>query len=234
MASQEVLDKNYIIWNGFNTLENDILIEQLQIPPKAEEQKELIAITGRNGYLTVDYDSYSGITYEVQLNLREREQVDVVKKNFKGSGELTLSCNPDVYYKATITNMIEFERVMYQRRICVITFELQPLAYVKNVGEQNIVLTTTINNIYNSKSYPYLRIYGNGYGNVYINNETISFSQINEYIEVDCELEECYKGIENCNKYMTGDFITLQEGSNTISFDGKITKVVINPRWRTL
>ena len=234
MASQGIIGKNYIIWNDFNTLENNILIEELPIPPKAEEQKELVNISGRNGYLTFDYDAYNQTSYEIQLNLREREQVDLVKKIFRGSGKLTLSCSPNIYYKATIINPIEFERVMYERRTCNVIFELQPLAYVSNVRDIEIVLPTIITNQHNSKSYPYIKVYGNDYGNLYINNETISFTKINEYVELDCELEECYKGITNCNKDMIGDFAVLLEGDNTISFDGNITKVVINPRWRTL
>ena len=46
----QILEKNYIIWNNFNTKDNKILIEQLEVPPKAEERKELIQIEGRNGY----------------------------------------------------------------------------------------------------------------------------------------------------------------------------------------
>ena len=230
----QILEKNYIIWNNFNTKDNKILIEQLEIPPKAEERKELIQIEGRNGYLTRDYDCYSPIQYEVQLSLYEYNQVAIIKKIFKGSGELTLSCCPDVYYKATIYSPIEFERTVRQRRNCTVTFELQPLAYVKENEIKTIVDNGTIENIYNSKSFPYIKIYGSGTGNLYVNNETISILDINEYVELDCELEECYKDSENCNSKMIGDFPILLEGVNTISHDGNIKYVEINPRWRTL
>ena len=230
----QILEKNYIIWNNFNTKDNKILIEQLEVPPKAEERKELIQIDGRNGYLTRDYDCYSPIQYEVQLSLYEYNQVAIIKKIFKGSGELTLSCCPDVYYKATICNPIEFERTVRQRRNCIVTFELQPLAYVKENEIKTIVDNGTIENIYNSKSFPYIKIYGSGTGNLYVNNETVSILNINGYVELDCELEECYKDSENCNSKMIGDFPVLLEGVNTISHDGNIEYVEINPRWRTL
>ena len=230
----QILEKNYIIWNNFNTKDNKILIEQLEVPPKAEERKELIQIEGRNGYLTRNYDCYNPIQYEVQLSLYEYDQVAIIKKIFKGSGELTLSCCPDVYYKATICNPIEFERTVRQRRNCTVTFELQPLAYVKENEIKTIVDSGTIENIYNSKSFPYIKIYGSGTGNLYVNNETISILNINGYVELDCELEECYKDNENCNSKMIGDFPILLEGVNTISHDGNIEYVEIDPRWRTL
>ena len=230
----QILEKNYIIWNNFNTKDNKILIEQLEVPPKAEERKELIQIEGRNGYLTRDYDCYSPIQYEVQLSLYEYNQVAIIKKIFKGSGELTLSCCPDVYYKATICNPIEFERTVRQRRNCTVTFELQPLAYAKENEIKTIVDNGTIENIYNSKSFPYIKIYGSGTGNLYVNNETVSILNIDGYVELDCELEECYKDNENCNSKMIGDFPVLLEGVNTISHDNNIEYVEINPRWRTL
>ena len=230
----QILEKNYIIWNNFNTKDNKILIEQLEVPPKAEERKELIQIDGRSGYLTRDYNCYSPVQYEVQLSLYEYDQVAIIKKIFKGSGELTLSCCPDVYYKATICNPIDFERTVRQRRNCTVVFELQPLAYVKKSEVKTIVDNGTIENIYNSKSFPYIKIYGLGTGNLYINNETVSILNIDGYVELDCELEECYKGNENCNSKMIGDFPSLSEGINTISHDNNIKYVEINPRWRTL
>lgn len=234
MASQEIMGKNYIIWNDFNTRQNNILIEELPVPSKAEEKKELITVNGRNGFLTINYDCYNSITYEVQLNLHEREQIDIVKKIFKGSGTLFLSCCPDVYYKATITSSVDFERVMYQRRTCIIVFELQPLAYVLNNEKITCYSQTVITNYYNSKCYPCIRVYGNGSGNLFINNETVTFSEIDEFVELDCELEECYKNNLNCNPKMFGEFPILIEGDNIISFDGSITHVEILPYWRKL
>ena len=228
------MDKNYIIWNNFNTLENNFLIEELPMPSKAEENKEFIEVSGRNGFLTIDYGTLKPISYEVQLNVKKKSDVDLIKKYFKGSGTLILSNCSDVTYKGVINGVIDFERVTRECRTCVISFELQPLSYVNDISDITLVESGTINNEYNYKSYPYIKVFGTGNGNLYINDETISFTTINEYIELDCELEECYKGATNCNKYMIGDFCTLQEGNNTISWDGNITKVIINPRWRKL
>ena len=234
MNNQPILGKNYIIWNDWNTLDNNILIEQLEVPQKPEEKKELITIDGRHGYLTRDYNCYNSISYEVQLNLYTREQVDIVKKIFRGSGNLRLSCCPNVTYKATIVNSVAFERVLYEKRTCVLTFELQPLAYVNNVQDIEIVDSMVIRNNYNAESYPYMRVYGTGSGNIYINQHTITITSIDDYVEMDSELEECYKGTTNCNSNMIGDFVVLEEGETEIRFDGYITSITINPRWRTL
>lgn len=230
----QIFEKNYIIWNGFNTKENNILIEQLPMPPKAEERKEFFTIEGRNGYLTLNRGCYNSITYEVQLNLYNTTDVNEIKRFFKGSGSLLLSCVPDVTYDATITGMIEFERVVGEKRTCVVTFELQPLARVNNVSTIEILGQTTLYNRYNSYSYPRMRVYGSGSGKIYVNDIMIQLTEINSYVDLDSELEMCYKGSTNCNNKMIGEFPLLLEGENTIKFEGGITKININPSWRTL
>ena len=229
-----LIETNYIVWNDFNTKENGILIEQLNIPPKAEERKDLITIEGRDGYLTINRGAYNHISYEVQLNARNRESITEIKRHFKGSGKLLLSCCPDVTYSATIVSSYEFERVMGERRICVITFELQPLAYVNDVSTIEITTDTTLVNYYNANAYPRMRVYGSGSGNVYINGKTIQLTSISSYVDLDSELEICYKGSSSKNHNMVGDFPVLVEGNNTITFDGSISKIHINPCWRTL
>ena len=79
-----------------------------------------------------------------------------------------------------------------------------------------------------------MRVFGSGSGRVYINNIAIQLTEINSYVDLDSELEMCYKGSTNYNNKMIGEFPILQEGSNIISFDGGITKININPCWRTL
>ena len=125
---------------------------------------------------------------------------------------------------------------MYERRTCVVTFELQPLAYINE--KVTIEITETgkkgIINQYNAKAYPYMKIHGSGSGNLYFNNEIITFTNIDEYVELDSELEECYKDTSNCNKYMIGNFPVFNEGINEVDYDGGITYIEITPRWRTL
>ena len=229
------MEKNWISFNGFNTKDNNIIIEELNVPPKAEEKKDLITIEGRNGYLTLDYDCYDSIDYEIQLNMYDMlKQVDLIKKFFRGSGELFISKCPDVVYKATIIGNIEFNRTLGKTGNCIINFKLQPLSYVKDVSSIEITSSTTITNNYNSISFPYIKVLGSGRGNLYINDETITFTSIDGFVELDCELENCYKDNNNCNKYMIGDFPVLKEGDNNISFDGNITSIIINPKWRKL
>ena len=52
----------------------------------------------------------------------------------------------------------------------------------------------------------------------------------------DClsELEEAWVGDQSANSLMNGDFLRLKAGYNAYSWEGDVTGVVIQPRWRTL
>lgn len=226
--------KNWISFNDFNTLENDMLIEELPMVSRAQENKELIKIDGRNGFLTLDDGTFDSIPYDVQLNIKSNDQIELVKSIFRGSGKLIISKYPDRVYQATINNKIDFDRVLSEFHTCMISFELQPFGYDLDCPE--IEMTKKPHTIVNTNSIystPYIKVYGTG-GKLYVNNETITLSNIDEYVELDCELENCYKGTENCNNKMIGDFVVLDLGENVINWDGGITKVVINPRWRNI
>ena len=60
-------------------------------------------------------------------------------------------------------------------------------------------------------------------------------NDIDEYLEIDSELMNCFKGTELKNGSVSGDgFPELSKGDNVLSFSGGITRVEIVPRWVSL
>ena len=137
--------KNYLIFKEFNTL-NYALIEELPVVGKAEENKEFIEVDGRNGFLTFDRDSYKPIDYSVNMVVNGKEKRDIIKKAFRGNGDLILSNDINCYYKGVISSPIVFDRQIREIFSCEVSFKLQPFGYVKNVEDITIVLPTTIIN----------------------------------------------------------------------------------------
>lgn len=82
------------------------------------------------------------------------------------------------------------------------------------------------------ESKPLIRVYGNGTLNV--NNQYITVANSPyTYIDIDCELMDCYHGSNNANQYVsfsTTDYVTLRSGMNYFSYSG-FTKVEVTPRW---
>lgn len=83
---------------------------------------------------------------------------------------------------------------------------------------------------YNAK--PLIHIEGSGNGTLVVNDTTVSFTNIVDYLNLDCEKQDCYRlPAENRNNLMTGSFPVLKSGSNTVTFTGDITSVTITPRF---
>jgi phage-related protein len=66
-----------------------------------------------------------------------------------------------------------------------------------------------------------------------INGVTLAISSADVYTDLDCNIQEAYKGSTNCNGNVTGDFPELVPGSNTIRFSG-FSKLEIVPHWYTI
>ena len=81
---------------------------------------------------------------------------------------------------------------------------------------------------------PLIRVYG--VGELGIGSETITITKgATEYIDIDCDIQDCYEGLENRNGLVSlTDFPTLPSGNTGITLGTGITKVEITPRWWTL
>ena len=230
--------ENYVIFNGFDTTELG-LIEELPYVDKAEKNVEFIEIDGRHGFLTLDKNNYKPIDYSFKIIIKGKEKLDLLKTNFKGSGRLILSYNPDRYYNATVISTITFERQIRDVYVCEVSFLLQPFAY-------ELILQTFMYNApfhlvnhTNTTARPIIKIYGTGNGVININGNQIILKNINECVSgcliLNFELEEAYDFDNNLkNSSIKGDFLELQEGDNTIFFTGDIAQIEIIPNWRWL
>ena len=235
--------KNYLIFNGVNTLTDlNLHIDELPIIGSFEESKDLIEVTGRNGFLTQNYNSRKYQTIDIKISARNTDNINQIKKLFSGSGKLILSNNEERYYQATVINKIDFERLLMYYNEFVVTFAIQPFSYELTNNEVNIIATQQFNNPTNTSCQPLIKIYKrngtNGAGNVYIGNETIQIKAIDEYVELDFTLQEAYTVkdgvVKSCNSNVLCDYDEIEPGDTRISFDGNISKVVILPNFRWL
>jgi len=102
--------------------------------------------------------------------------------------------------------------------------------------EVKVTTPTVFNNpsLFNSK--PLIRVYG--VGTFRVNDITVTIASHDKpYIDIDCELQECYYGSENMNEYVSfsgNDFPELQPGDNYMLLASGITKLIVTPRWWVL
>lgn len=199
------------------------------------------SIPGRSGDLIIDNGRYKNtpIPYELALLTPERdfaEMTRIIKAwllSEPGYFKLWDSYDEAYYRLASYSDEVDIEQELRDLGKLSISFDCKPFKYSFE-GQKKTVLTAA-EGLYNAEAYPslpYIKIVGSGTITLSINNDSFSFTGVDEYIEVDSEIMNAYKGTERQNtKMTTASFPTLAPGANAISWTGSVSSVEIVPRW---
>lgn len=241
---------NSFTYNGINSLSMGLLItEQSGADNAAEPVIETINIPARGNFIVDnridELDNQYFEDYKKRYICCIDTDVHDLEENARriyawlyGSGieykKLYDSYDKDYYTLAYISSRAGVEELA-KRLLGKIEIEFTCKAYKRAVkGDKTITLTkeTKLINPEGFTSQPHIKIYGSGDINLYINNRKHSFKNIEEYIEIDSEIMNAYKGdlLQN-NKMLTGTFPKLAAGVNNISWTGDVSKIEIIPRW---
>jgi len=220
----------YIIWNGENSIDYNIVVQKLPISQVPEERFESIQIAGRDGVLYRSEDSYSPYQVTAEMTMMDDQRRDEIFNWLKGSGTLITSDDIDRSVRARIVSKIEPSRIVPLVRSFMVTFECQPFRY--EAVPETISLSAS-GNLYHPgsrNSLPIITVYGTD-GTVTINGELITLTGIDGYLTINSEIQEVYKGSVNEAVKMSGDFPVLIPGINTIELSGVTVSIVPNWRW---
>lgn len=231
---------NYLTYAGRNTFDFGIYVSGESIFSAPERNVSSQEVAGRNGSLLFDLGNFKNISVKYPSFIKE-DMPSRIRDflNFAGSQKgyqrLEDTYYPQYYRMARFISNPSIESIGYMNRSGKFTleFDCKPQRFIKS-GEIAIEYTSdgVIYNRTEFDSKPLLRIYGTGAGTVGIGDETITISAINEYVDIDCEIMDAYKGATNCNGNVSfTDDITLSSGENGITLTGDITSVEVTPRW---
>ena len=188
-------------------------------------------ITFNNRYENVDIVYHLGIVADFNENFSNFIGFLLKSPGYK---KLVDSYHPDVYRMAMVESSIAPEMTVRNREgLFDVAFNCKPQTYLIS-GDTATTFTSsgTITNPTPFKAKPLLRVYGTG--SLSVGGRTISISTNSSYTDIDCDLQDAFRGSTNCNGNITlqsGDFPELSAGSNTITLGSGITRVVITPRW---
>lgn len=114
-----------------------------------------------------------------------------------------------------------------------IVFECMPQRWLRS-GLEAVEITDS-ETIYNPTAFdsmPLIRAYGSG--TIGINDITVTIaSHSNAYIDIDCDMMDCYCGTVNCNNLVSfsgNDFPTLGPEQNNIALSG-VSRIELTPKW---
>ncbi len=222
----------FFIFNDINSKDLGIVVNELPPISKAQRNYEEKEIPGRNGKLYIDNKSYKPFQYKIKCTLIKEDSIRNMSKWLNGSGTLVISTEPDKFYNVIIKNKIDFAQVYHVCKEFTINFEVQPIAYGLeeksiNISEETeLTITESTHDI-----KPYLKITGSGDVTLTINNKNVILYNIEDYIELDCEMEEAFKDTMNCNdKIYCDEFPELHPGENYINWIGNVSNLQIKYR----
>lgn len=231
---------HYLTYSGRSSLEFGINISGEGTYSAPERNIKTQEVAGRNGSLLFDMGNFKNITVKYPAFIRQ----DMPEKirdflNYAGSQigyqRLEDTYHPYEYRMARFKSNMSVNTFGYMSYAgeFSLEFDCKPQRFLKS-GEQPIEFLSS-GELYNRTSFdakPLLRVYGNSSGTVGINSQTITISEVSEYVDIDCEIMDAYKGAINCNASVSfTDDIVLRPGNNNISKSGGINKIEIIPRW---
>lgn len=230
----------YFIFKGKSNDEMGVLISEYANYQHPQKRINKIEVEGRDGALYEDLDSYEPFSFTFNCavdNVNKSVDKNEILKWLSGEGDLILSIEPTKVYKARIINSIPLSDVIWLFNDFVVTFEVEPFKNNRNSVSDIIEITKPIK-LYNKgdvKSFPIIDIYGTGEITLTINGIDYTVQNVQEYVTINSEIQETYKGKTNQNNNaLFLEYPTLNIGENSISFAGNVQKIVINPKWRWL
>ena len=212
-----------IIWKNKEFREMGVIVEKTPTVSKANKDITIYDIPGRNGFISIDNETYESFPLSVECHLKETADFNKICEWLDGYG--TLSLNGKNEYTAVINNSIDFEKVQMFKKF-IVQFLVNPIAedikYTEyEIGSNNEkLMIDTYTDI-----YPILEIDCNSSSSITINNETFTISESGTYL-LDCKNKIIIKDNENASKYMLGDFPRLFK-ENKIAYSGDINSFVI-------
>lgn len=234
---------NYFTFAGKSSQDFGIFIDENTTYNAAVREYETAAVPGRNGDLTIDSGRYSNVDVGYKCNIGNIGAGFKANMNaFKafllsnvGYKRLEDTYQPDSYRLARVRSAPDPETFRDIAGAFEVVFDCKPQRFLKS-GEtaQTFTSSGTLVNPTPYTALPLIRVYGTG--TLRVGSTTVVINSANTYTDLDCDIQDAFKGSTNCNGNITlssGDFPTLPAGSTGISFSG-ISKVEVTPRWWTL
>ena len=239
-------------YNGRSSADFGLHIEKKDVFSAPEYDAEFISIPGRSGDIINPNCRFSNIkvTYTVFLARKNTAALASVLRDIKGwlysepgrYHELTDSYDAEHFRYGVISGSLDIEEQLNKIGSFTVTFNCKPFKYSfagqQTIADGNPRLTVTNPTAFDSR--PYIKIYGSGTVRLMIQPEGQGtsawvLSGVDEYIEIDSELMNCYKDTVLQNDAVTGEgFPVLKPGGNSIACAGNVRRVEVVPRWRCL
>ena len=243
---------HYFNYDGQDSRDYGLYIVSQNAFDRPQRDVSFISVPGHDGDIVIDNGGYKNLKLTLTLRLiAEKVENDINDLQFSywkamnwlqqtaTYKRLTLSYDGRYYREACICSGINEDVLDF-----TVTFSCKPFRKSFE-GDKKIIITAgeTFFNPEAFPSKPYMKITpADGTQDFTIGvhksanyYDYYSFYRADEYVEIDSETMNVFKGnINKNNDYAAVSFPEFKPGTNTIAFVGNIASIEIIPRWRTL
>ncbi|MBR4178027.1 MAG: hypothetical protein IKR57_01605 [Bacilli bacterium] len=212
-----------IKFKGYDLTSKGIIDEDIPKVQKPKKRIDIYNIYGRNGFLSVDNNTYDSYQIQVGCHIKDNANMDEIAKFLDGYG--TISFDNIKQSTAIVNNNIEFNKIrnsgfkkfMLSFLVNPIFEDIEATIYTPTFSLDSTFYKATISETFNYNVYPSeLEIEIASDTDFYINNRKFSLKSGHYYL--DCKNKEIYDSNHvNKSSQMSGDFPYLDtSGTNTI------------------
>ncbi len=243
MRVREILP--YLVYKEQSSLDFGLVIAQKNSYIGAQRDVTYTSVPGRDGDLIIDNGRYKNTNVKYKLSLINRKPynfgdlsrlIKVWLLAEQGYFKLWDLYDERYFRLASYSNEANIEQELKQVGTLSLTFNAKPFKY--SFEGQKPVIIDKPQALYNAEAFPskpYIKITGSGDITLNINNDKFDFKGVDEFIEIDSEIMNAFKGTEPQNGKMSADgFPALYSGDNNISWSGDVERLEIIPRWCSL
>lgn len=225
-------------WNGVLCTEYGIHVSEQPPITFPAERSTFTNVPGRSGSLTTleGEDVYDDLLLTATCFIQNTERIDEIASYLKGAGTVTFANRQEGFYYGRIVNQIPFEKILRgnPHRSLSINFRCKPFFYLEDSPIYNLTRSGQfITNPGAVYSEPVITIYGSGDITLMVGMTIVELTEVSGSITIDSPLMEAYRGNTSMNRCMSGEFPMLVPGANAVSWTGNVSKVTIQPNWRT-
>ncbi len=230
--------RDWFEWNGVRCTDYGIRVTELPPITLPSERVSFVDVPGRSGSLTKieGDDVYEDLLLTATCIVQNTERLEEIATYLKGSGRVSFANREEGFYEARIVNQIPFDVILRgnpHRRFAV-NFRCKPFFYLDDSPTYSLTHSTFLTNPGAVHSEPVITVYGSGDITLMVGMSIIELSEVNGSITLDTPLMEAYSNGVSANRQMSGDFPTLGTGATAISWTGNVSRVTVQPNWRTL
>lgn len=231
--------RNFFIFDGINSRDYGVYISGSGVFDAPARRGEVIQVPGRNGDLFLDEGSYNNVELKYPAFIVRNFKANIaglrnVLISKSGYCRLQDSYHPEEYRMARYAGGLETTPLANLKAANFdLIFDCSPQRFLIS-GEDKVTFYSS-GSIYNpteQDAKPLIRVYGTGL--IVIGTTSVTITQADTYTDLDCDMQEAYKGGTLKNQYVVlsgNDYPVLQPGPNTIAVGSGISRIEITPRW---